>query len=350
MDRPVPMPNHKPRYLAAAGMRKLLIVLALSGLLLIAFVLGACLGSQWESPVEVVKTMFFQGGGDSAFIIGMLRFPRLVLALLAGAGLSLAGAVLQGLIRNPLASPDVLGMTGGASVAAVAFIAFSGGTLGVRWLPVAAMAGALLVSGGIYALSWKNGVSPVRLVLIGVGLSAGTSSLTMMLLAFSPVTTASKAYVWLTGSVYGASWEQVLTLLPWTLIFGSLAWANARNLNVHQLGEQVATGVGVALQRQRLGLMFVTVALAGSAVALVGAVGFVGLIGPHIARRLVGPSHGALLPASALVGALLLLLADTAGRTLFQPLDVPAGVFTAAIGAPFFILLLARRRRHATGS
>lgn len=349
MSNPVPMPNRKLPASAAARKRKTLTLLLLLGLLLIIFVLSACLGSKWESPLAVLQTIFFRGG-DSAFVIGMLRLPRLTLALLAGAGLSLAGTVLQGLIRNPLASPDVLGMTGGASAAAVAFITFSGGAISIRWLPVAAMAGALLVSGLVYALSWKNGVAPARLVLIGVGVSAGMGSVTMLLLAFSPVTSASKAYIWLIGSVYGASWQQVLTLLPWTLIFGAIAWANARNLNVHQLGEQVATGVGVALQRQRLGLMLVTVALAGSAVAVVGAVGFIGLIGPHIARRLVGASHGALLPASALIGALLLLLADTAGRTLFQPLDIPAGVFTAAIGAPFFIMLLLRQRRQPGGS
>lgn len=208
------------------------------------------------------------------------------------------------------------------------------------------MLGAALVSGLIYALAWKDGVSPIRLVLIGIGISAGTSSLTMLMLSFSSITTASRAYIWLTGSVYGASWEQVLTLLPWTLIFIPLAMICARHLNVHELGEQVAAGVGAAVQRQRLGLLLITVALAGSAVALVGAVGFIGLLGPHIARRLVGPSYGGLLPAAALVGALLFLLADTAGRTLFQPLDIPAGVFTAAIGAPFFIMLLLRHRRH----
>ncbi|MFB5268238.1 FecCD family ABC transporter permease [Paenibacillus enshidis] len=345
MSRLIPIRSSRERVSMLADKRTVLTLLALLLLLLTAFVLGACLGSKWESPLQVLRTLVGYKG-DSAFVIGTLRLPRLVLAILAGAGLSVAGAVLQGVIRNPLASPDVLGMTGGASVAAVAFIAFSDGDLSIRWLPVAAMSGAALVSGMIYALAWKNGVSPIRLVLIGIGISAGASSLTMFMLSFSSITTASKAYVWLAGSVYGASWEQVLTLLPWTLLFIPLAMTGARHLNVHELGEQVAAGVGAAVQRQRLGLLLITVALAGSAVALVGAVGFIGLLGPHIARRLVGPSYGGLLPAAALVGALLLLLADTAGRTLFQPLDIPAGVFTAAIGAPFFIMLLLRHRRQ----
>lgn len=345
MSRLVPIRSRQERISILADRRIALTLLGLMLLLVVSFVLGACLGSTWESPWQVLLTLVGQGG-DSAFVIGTLRLPRLVLAMLAGAGLSVAGAILQGVIRNPLASPDVLGMTGGASVAAVAFIAFFGGELSIRWLPLAAMIGAALVSGLIYALAWKNGVSPIRLVLIGIGISAGTSSLTMLMLSFSSITSASRAYIWLTGSVYGASWEQVLTLLPWTLIFIPLAMINARHLNVHELGEQVAAGVGAAVQRQRLGLLLITVALAGSAVALVGAVGFIGLLGPHIARRLVGPSYGGLLPAAALVGALLFLLADTAGRTLFQPLDVPAGVFTAAIGAPFFIMLLLRHRRH----
>ncbi|MNW30085.1 putative siderophore transport system permease protein YfhA [compost metagenome] len=345
MSRLVPIRSRQERISLLADRRIVLTLLVLMLLLMVSFVLGASLGSKWESPWQVLLTLVGQGG-DSAFVIGTLRLPRLVLAMLAGAGLSVAGAILQGVIRNPLASPDMLGMTGGASVAAVAFIAFFGGELSIRWLPLAAMFGAALVSGLIYALAWKDGVSPIRLVLIGIGISAGTSSLTMLMLSFSSITTASRAYIWLTGSVYGASWEQVLTLLPWTLIFIPLAMISARHLNVHELGEQVAAGVGAAVQRQRLGLLLITVALAGSAVALVGAVGFIGLLGPHIARRLVGPSYGGLLPAAALVGALLFLLADTAGRTLFQPLDVPAGVFTAAIGAPFFIMLLLRHRRH----
>lgn len=345
MSRLVPIRSRQERISLLADRRIALTLLVLMLLLMVSFVLGASLGSKWESPWQVLLTLVGQGG-DSAFVIGTLRLPRLVLAMLTGAGLSVAGAILQGVIRNPLASPDVLGMTGGASVAAVAFIAFFGGELSIRWLPLAAMLGAALVSGLIYALAWKDGVSPIRLVLIGIGISAGTSSLTMLMLSFSSITTASRAYIWLTGSVYGASWEQVLTLLPWTLIFIPLAMICARHLNVHELGEQVAAGVGAAVQRQRLGLLLITVALAGSAVALVGAVGFIGLLGPHIARRLVGPSYGGLLPAAALVGALLFLLADTAGRTLFQPLDIPAGVFTAAIGAPFFILLLLRHRRH----
>jgi iron complex transport system permease protein len=345
MSRLIPIRSGRERVSMLADKRTAMTLLVLTLLLLAAFVLGACLGSKWESPLQVLRTLAGYGG-DSAFVIGTLRLPRLVLAILAGAGLGVAGAVLQGVIRNPLASPDVLGMTGGASVAAVAFIAFSGGDLSIRWLPVVAMSGAALVSGIICALAWKNGVSPIRLVLIGIGISAGASSLTMLMLSFSSITSASKAYIWLTGSVYGASWEQVLTLLPWTLLFIPLAMAGARHLNVHELGEHVAAGVGAAVQRQRIGLLLITVALAGSAVALVGAVGFIGLLGPHIARRLVGPSYGGLLPAAALIGALLLLLADTAGRTLFQPLDVPAGVFTAGIGAPFFIMLLLRHRRQ----
>lgn len=345
MSRLVPIRSRQERISLLADRRIALTLLVLMLLLMVSFVLGASLGSKWESPWQVLLTLVGQGG-DSAFVIGTLRLPRLVLAMLAGAGLSVAGAILQGVIRNPLASPDVLGMTGGASVAAVAFIAFFGGELSIRWLPLAAMFGAALVSGLIYALAWKDGLSPIRLVLIGIGISAGTSSLTMLMLSFSSITTASRAYIWLTGSVYGASWEQVLTLLPWTLIFIPLAMISARHLNVHELGEQVAAGVGAAVQRQRLGLLLITVALAGSAVALVGAVGFIGLLGPHIARRLVGPSYGGLLPAAALIGALLFLLADTVGRTLFQPLDIPAGVFTAAIGAPFFIMLLLRHRRH----
>ncbi|XID91644.1 FecCD family ABC transporter permease [Paenibacillaceae bacterium WGS1546] len=322
-------------------------ILGIAALTFAVFVLSIGLGNKDTTLTDVFRTMFGHGTDEQALVLRSLRLPRALVALLVGAALSVAGAILQGIIRNPMASPDVIGITGGAAIAAVAFIAYLAGSVSVKWLPAAAFLGAAVVSIAIYALAWHKGVSPTRLVLIGVGISAVTSSLTMLMIVLSPVNSASRAYVWLTGSVYGASWSDVYTLLPWVFVLIPLSLFHFRNLNVQGLGDELATGLGAPVQVHRFMLMMISVALAGSAVAVAGAVGFVGLIAPHMARKLVGPSFGALIPAAALLGSLMLLAADTIGRTAFLPLDIPAGVFTAAVGAPFFIYLLYRSRHRS---
>ncbi|MFB9279343.1 FecCD family ABC transporter permease [Cohnella cellulosilytica] len=320
------------------------IILALTGLAVLVFFVGIGLGSQTTSLPDVVRTLLGYGTAEHSLILHTLRLPRALVAVLAGAALSVAGAILQGIIRNPMASPDIIGITGGASFAAVAFITYLGGSVSIKWLPAAAFAGAALISIVIYVLAWSRGVSPTRLVLIGVGISAITSSLTMLMIVISPVNTAGQAYVWMTGSVYGSSWGDVYSVLPWVLVLIPLAFYLYRHLNIQELGDELATGLGSPVQLYRFMLLMISVALAGAAVAVAGAVGFVGLIAPHIARKLVGPSFNGLVPASALIGSLMVLLADTIGRTVFLPLDVPAGVFTAAVGAPYFIYLLYRSR------
>jgi iron complex transport system permease protein len=187
-------------------------------------------------------------------------------------------------------------------------------------------------------------VTSTRLVLIGIGVQATMSALTMLMIILSPITAAIRAYIWLTGSLYGTSWENVYTLLPWVTVLIPLAILYARTLNVQVLGDDVAKGVGAPVQLHRFLLLFISAALAGSAVA--GAIGFIGLIAPHIARKLVGPSHGGCIPVAALVGGLMLLVADTIARTAFHPLDIPAGVFTAGVGAPFFLYMLLKNRNR----
>ncbi|WP_141335642.1 iron chelate uptake ABC transporter family permease subunit [Paenibacillus sp. tmac-D7] len=316
----------------------------LTAMLIIVFVMSLGLGNKGTSPVDVLKTLLGQGTAVNSLIIGTLRLPRIIVAVLVGAALSVSGSILQGIIRNPLASPDIIGITGGAAFAAVAFFTYFAGTVSIQWLPVAAFLGAGFVSIVIYLLAWNKGVTSTRLVLIGIGISAATSSLTMLMIVLSPIKAASQAYIWLTGSIYGASWDNVYALLPWVIVFIPLALIYSRNINVQELGDDVAKGLGASVQLHRFLLLIISVALAGSAVAIAGAIGFIGLIAPHIARKLVGPSFGGLIPVAALIGSLMLLIADTFARTAFLPLDIPAGVFTAGVGAPFFIYLLYRNR------
>ncbi|MDF2668869.1 MAG: transport system permease [Paenibacillus sp.] len=322
-------------------------ILLTSVLLLVciaAVVISTGTGSMSIAPMDVIRSLMGVGAEEHMMVIQAIRLPRILIAVLVGASLAASGAILQGIIRNPLASPDIIGITGGASVAAVAFLNYGAGVLSIRYLPAAAMLGAVAVFVVLYLLSWKNGVKPIRLILVGVGLSSLLSGMTTMMIIFNPNNEASQAYFWLTGSIYGTKMEHVYMILPWTLIFIPLAWMLARHINISQLGDDIAGGAGSSVQRNRLFLLLISVALAASAVAVGGGIGFVGLIAPHMARKLVGASFGSVLPVASLLGAIIVVLADLAGRMLLHPLDIPVGVFTSAVGAPFFIYLLYTRR------
>ncbi|WP_410771592.1 FecCD family ABC transporter permease [Fontibacillus sp. BL9] len=314
--------------------------------LVIAALASACLGDTFISPGSVLRSLTGAGPEADAMIVQKLRLPRMLIAMLAGASLAAAGTLLQAVARNPMASPEILGITGGASAAAVAFLTYGVGVIGIRWLPVSALAGAAAAAFILYVFAWKKGVTPFRLILIGVGMSSLMSAATTMMIVFNPRNDAGQAYTWLTGSVYGANWQHVLLLLPWTVLLLPLSMLLRRHVNISQLGDEIATSSGSRVQLTRFLQILLSVALAGSAVSVAGAIGFVGLLAPHMARKIVGADFGAVLPVSALLGALIVMLADLAGRTLFLPLDVPAGVFTAAIGAPFFIYLLYKGRNQ----
>ncbi|UDM08170.1 iron ABC transporter permease [Halomonas sp. NyZ770] len=318
-------------------------MLALCLLLLASTALSISLGSFPTTFMQVIRALAAPQGSDIAFIVWELRLPRTLLAILVGAALAMAGAVLQGIVRNPLASPDVIGITSGAALAAVMFLALLG-SLSIDWLPVAAMLGAMVSALLVFSLAWKNGLHPSRMVLVGIGMAAAMGACTTLLIVTSDDSAAMSAYVWLTGSLYAAQWSDVRGILPWLLVATPVCLALARHADVMMLGDDVAEGLGVAIIRSRLSLLACSVALVGAAVAYAGALSFVGLIAPHVAAKLVGRSLMRLIPASALVGALIVLYADLLGRVAFLPKDLPAGIFVAGIGAPFFVYLLHRTR------
>ena len=196
----------------------------------------------------------------------------------------------------------------------------------------------------IYLLAWRGGDSPIRLLLVGIGLGAIASAATTLMITFGDVDDVQRALIWLTGSLHGRSWNELWPLLPWCLVFTPLALLLARDLNALSLGEEIARGLGSPSVWRRGMLLLCAAALAAASVASAGTVGFVGLIAPHIARRLVGPDHSGVLPTAGVLGALIVVVADLAGRTLFAPLELPVGLVTAAVGAPFFIGLLWRQR------
>uniref|UniRef100_B8HXA3 Transport system permease protein n=1 Tax=Cyanothece sp. (strain PCC 7425 / ATCC 29141) TaxID=395961 RepID=B8HXA3_CYAP4 len=303
---------------------------------------------QGEYPIatmDLIKTLFGidTGNPDHGFVVYTLRLPRTLVAFMVGMALAISGTIFQGLTRNSLADPSIIGINAGAGLAAVTVIVLFPDAP-VYVLPIAAFLGALCIASLIYCLAWQGGSSPTLLILLGIGLSAIAVAFTSLLITFGSIYDVSQALVWLAGSVYGRTWSQVLALLPWIGLGIPLALSLSRQLNLLNLGDDVAKGLGSRVEWERAALALVAVALAGSAVATAGTIAFVGLIIPHLSRQLIGPTHQNLLPVTALAGGLLVTLADWIGRTLFAPIELPCGVVTAAVGAPFFFYLLIRRR------
>ncbi|BAN77072.1 FecCD family ABC transporter permease [Adlercreutzia equolifaciens] len=274
-----------------------------------------------------------------------LRLPRVLTSLLVGVGLSLSGCLLQGISRNDMADPGVLGINAGAGLLVAAFIVFVPAGLfpSAVALPVLAFAGSAAVAFLGWRLSVVRGASsPRRLLLIGVALATGLSSATSLLML--RMSDGDYAFVqnWIAGSIWGASWENVAILAVGLALLVAGALYASRTLNVLGLGEAAATGLGVNVPRARAALTAVAVGASGLACAVGGGLTFVGLVCPHIARRLVGPNFRVLVPATVLVGAVLMLLADIISRTLLAPNEIPVGIVAAVIGAPYFLYLLAK--------
>ncbi|WP_226567871.1 FecCD family ABC transporter permease [Bacillus stratosphericus] len=337
------------------GKRENLVILLLFLFASLTILMSACLGDRFIDPLSTTKAIFGYGTKLDEMIIMSFRMPRILIAFIAGVCLAAAGAILQGLIRNPLASPDIIGITGGASCGVVLFymlFADKSSTLSVSlsWLPVAAFIGASLVGFIVYMLSYQNGLSTFRLIIIGIGFSMFTQAMTSLLMIKGPFYRASQANVFITGSVYGTNWSQFQLILPMVVILLIICLFMSKHVNIQALGKDVAAGVGNSVQKSRFFLLLLSIVLTACAVSVAGTVGFVGLMAPHMARRLVGSSFGALLPVSALLGGELIMIADIIGRTLFSPIEIPAGVFTAAVGAPYFLYLLYRSRRTSISS
>ncbi|ABV63645.1 MULTISPECIES: FecCD family ABC transporter permease [Bacillus] len=314
--------------------------------IVVVFLISLNTGEIRISPIDTLKTFFGFGSEMDELVLFEFRLPRMIIALLVGASIAVSGAIWQGVSQNGLADPGILGVNAGAGFAVVLFIfVFQGtmsnlGQLTIFILPLFAFAGAAFAAFLIYVLAWKKGITPVRLILTGIGVNAAFSAAIVVIqLKMSP-NDFNQAIVWLSGSIWGSSWTYVLSVLPWMLIFLVLALVRARYLNIMNLGDQLSYGLGISVHKERSFMMLIAVALAGASVAVAGSISFLGLAAPHLARKLVGPKHQGMIPASALIGALLLLLADTLGRVILAPSEVPVGLVVSALGAPYFIYLL----------
>ncbi|MFG1623860.1 FecCD family ABC transporter permease [Kribbella sp. NPDC049227] len=331
---------------AARQARSLLVIVVLAAIVFVTFCVSLSLGDFKIPVIDVVKTLF--GGGDKAteFIVNRLRLPRALTGLMVGAALGMSGAIFQSIARNPLASPDIIGVTYGAS----AFAVFAIVTLGLTGVAVSAFAivGALLTAFIMYVLAWRHGVSSYRLILIGIGIGAIATSLTSYLLTKARVEIAQQALIWLTGSLNGRDWSNVRSMGITLAVLAPLTVYMVHRLRILQLGDETAYGLGLRVESSRLGLIVIGVLLAAVATAAAGPIGFVAFVAPPIARRLTR-SPGPAMIASALLGALVVALSDLIAQHAFGDTQLPVGVVTGVVGAPYLMFLLARSNRVGSG-
>lgn len=290
-------------------------------------------------PFEVIKAIGVRNSSVQSQIIWNIRLPRTLVGALVGLNLATAGAILQAVMKNPLADPHIIGISSGAGLAGIIVLVLMP-KMQYLLTPVAFI-GAMGAASLIYILAWKGNIRPIRMVLAGVAVSAFLSSGTSALLVFYS-DRVHGALMWMIGGLTARSWPHLYVILPYSIVGGILAFLGSQRLNVLNLGDEAARGLGLNVELTRLMMTAVAALLAASAVSIVGLLGFVGLIVPHLARLLMGSDYRFLLPASALLGMGVVMLSDTLARTLFAPVELPLGIIMAFIGAPFFLYLLRR--------
>ncbi len=297
-------------------------------------------GSTSVSLAEIWRTLWSDELTDTASqIIWNIRLPRNIVAALVGACLAVSGAILQAVMKNPLADPQIVGVSSGAGLAGViVLILFPGYDYIV---PLVAFLGAMGAALMVYALAWKNGVRPSRIILAGVAVAAFLGSGISALLVFYG-DRVQGALLWMVGGLSARSWPQVEVLFPYAMIGLFLACLGAKRLTILSLGDETAKGLGLKVEQTRFMMTAVAALLAAGAVSIAGLIGFVGLVIPHMLRLIIGNDYTYLLPGSALLGAFVLVVSDTVGRVLMSPIEIPVGIIMAFFGAPFFLYLLRR--------
>ena len=321
----------------------------------IQILIGVCglfialmIGDTIISPIEVFKSLFWMSDDYTNLIIHTLRLPRVLLAMIVGAALGIAGCLLQRITKNALASPDVIGISQGAVVGSLFFLIILTTKSEKLLFPIAyqsvsAMIGATLVTILLYVFALRGQFKKERLILLGICFNIFFQGLTMLLIMSSSKRSA-QAQIWITGSVHLAEYYQVIVMLIVTILTVIIMFVIGRHLDIHQLGSQMSNGLGLNYQMITVITLLLVSILTGLSMSFVGGIQFVGLIAPHVAKRFKATSFVSLMSMSALIGSLIVLFSDLIGRTLFNPIEIPAGVFTAFIGAPFFMYVMFRNR------
>ncbi len=308
-------------------------------LMVLLFGLSIRLGTYTLSFEEIWAA--FQSDDKNYFTLMEYRLPRAVLAILLGGALAISGVLVQSVVRNPLASPDILGINNAAGLVAVSVLMFLP-NLAFYWMPIFAFLGGVLSFVILWIVCGFN-FRPIKMAIIGVALSALWAAISHYLMLTNPVE-INTAMLWLTGSLWGRSWSYLNVVLPWLVVLLPLPFIFCRDLDTLGLGENKASTLGVTVNKVQISVLVLAVALSTTAVAICGPIAFLGLVAPHLARRLVGGRHRTLLPAALIIGALLLQLSDILARVIDPPTELPAGILTAIIGAPYFFYLLMRTK------
>lgn len=308
-------------------------------LMVLLFGLSIRLGTYTLSFEEIWAA--FQPDDKNYFTLMEYRLPRAVLAILLGGALAISGVLVQSVVRNPLASPDILGINNAAGLVAVSVLMFLP-NLAFYWMPIFAFLGGVFSFVILWIVCGFN-FRPIKMAIIGVALSALWAAISHYLMLTNPVE-INTAMLWLTGSLWGRSWSYLNVVLPWLVILLPLPFIFCRDLDTLGLGENKASTLGVTVNKVQISVLVLAVALSTTAVAICGPIAFLGLVAPHLARRLVGGRHRTLLPAALIIGALLLQLSDILARVIDPPTELPAGILTAIIGAPYFFYLLMRTK------
>lgn len=324
-------------------------VLITSFLMILAAIYVSLTNGAFDIAVwDVVRTLLrIDPNAAHDLVIFEFRLPRIVIAGLVGFGLGIAGAVLQGITRNGLADPGILGINAGAGAAIVIFMFFFQGQItGTSWVSILAMPLFGLVGGlgaaiFIYLFSWSNGrLDPQRLILVGIAIGSGFGALSLYLSLKMNPQDFEMATVWFTGSIWNANWKYIVPVFLWLVILVPIVIRKSYILDLLQLGEDIATGLGVSTEKEKNVLLLCSIGIVSACVSVSGSIGFVGLIAPHISKRLIGIHHNRVIPVSGTVGMFLVIISDFIAKTVFSPVELPVGIVISLIGVPYFIYLL----------
>lgn len=328
------------------------IVLAvLIALLLISFMVTLCWGTYKISPSQVLNTLLGNGSKLQNTAIMSIRLPRMLVGIFVAIALSTAGCILQTITKNDLADTGIIGINAGASVAAVLFITYSTGAyyselgqLSIFVLPFMAIIGAGVSALIIYMMSSRKGIKPKRLLLIGIGLNAGLNAFITFFTFRGGIGDYNRVLVWTSGSLWGSGWTYAKVIIPIVALMFIVVLLNHKKLDVLNLSDELSISLGLNLEKERKKFLTFAVILAGTATAFAGNIGFLGLISPHIARKLVGSYHKNFITISAMISIIIVILADAVSRNLFSPIEIPVGITVSIFGVPYFIYLMMKEK------
>ncbi|WP_040328786.1 FecCD family ABC transporter permease [Clostridium ihumii] len=327
------------------------VLIILTILLIISFGVTLCWGTYKISPLEVINTLLGNGNKFQNTTILTIRLPRLLVGTFVAIALSTAGAILQTITKNDLSDTGIIGINAGAAVAAVLFITYSKGTyyselgqFSIFVLPFMAILGAGITSFLIYIMSSRGGIKPKRLLLIGIGLNAGLNAFITFFTFRGGVGDYNRVLVWTSGSLWGAGWNYAKVIIPIVLLMFLIVLLNHKKLDVLNLSDELSISLGLNIEKERKKFLSFAVILAGTATAFAGNIGFLGLIAPHIAKKLVPSYHKKFIVVSGMISVIIVLLADAVSRNLFSPIEIPVGITVSIFGVPYFIYLMMKEK------